>query len=169
MKYLDSNSSVLDELYNQQKELKKQIQGVTQIISELPEPIQKRDDFFQELDSCINLYQNSLKETQKSELILNELEAKQEAIEEELKPLEELFKDVPNMPELIEDYWRYKNRPEEEQKELEKQILELEALQEHILSRRPADIVLGLFVSSLICYSFSVIKTQKMESYYLLS
>jgi len=165
MKYLDSNSSVLDELYNQQEELKKQIQGVTQIISELPEPIQKRDDFFQELDSCINLYQNSLKETQKSELILNELEAKQEAIEEELKPLEELFKDVPNMPELIEDYWRYKNRPEEEQKELEKQILELEALQEHILSRRPADIVLGaicFFIDLLLFYLF--IKTQKMES-----
>lgn len=164
-KYLDSNNSVLSELYNQQEELKKRIQGVEQIIAELPEPVRKKDDFYQELDSCINLYQYSLKETQKSESNLNKLEEKQEAIEKELKPLEELFKDITNMPELIEDYWRYKNRPEEEQRELEGQVQELEAIQEHILSRRPADIILGticLFIDLLLFYLF--IKTQKIES-----
>jgi len=165
MRYLDSNNSVLSELYGKQKELKKQIQGVEQIIAELPEPIRKRDDFYQEINSFINLYQNSLEETQKNESKLNKLKEKQDVIEEELKPLKELFKDITNMPELIDDYWRYKNRPEEEQRELEEQVQDLEVIQEHILSRRPADIILGaicLFIDLLLFCLF--IKTQKMES-----
>ncbi|HOK09494.1 MAG TPA: AAA family ATPase [Candidatus Hydrogenedens sp.] len=161
--------SGLAELYNQQDNLEEQIKETEKIISEFPETIQKRDDFYEEVDLVVNLHNNSVIETEKSERRLKESQQKLITAEEELKPLDDLFQGVTNLPELIEDYWKYKNRPEEEKRELETRLQQAEVIKGNTLSRKPVDVFLSvicLLLGLLLIYLF--FKTQKTESLLLL-
>lgn len=143
VKHISSNEEVLQELYHQREKIQEQIQEVEKIIAELPIVIQKDDMYYQKVDFAIDLYRSSLKETQKSEVQVNELKKEFSSVEEHLQPFQELFSGVTDFEKILEDYLKYKDKPEEEQQELEKHWEEAEALKHHTKSRQPVELVLG--------------------------
>ncbi len=165
LKHIYSNEEVLKELQNQRAKINEQIQEVEKIVSELPQVIQKDDMFYQKTDFAIDLYKSSLKETQKSESQLNELKEKYACVQEQTKPFRDLFAGVTNFAELIDDYLKYKDKPEEEQQELERQLQETELIKQQTLSRQPANLLCGLICFLLdVALLYMFIKMHKTES-----
>ncbi len=165
LKHIQGNEEVVNDLQSQQEKVKEQIQGIEKLISGLPEPIQKDDMYYQKVDSVIDLYRSSLREMQRSELEWNELKAEYDHIEEEVKPYRELFADVNNFTELISDYIKIKDKPEEEQAEIEQQIQEAEAIKRNIQWQQPTHLILGSFCFLVwICLVGMFLYTGQKES-----
>lgn len=165
LKHIYSNEEVLKELYNQREKITEHIQEVEKIVSELPQVIQKDDAFYQKTDFAIDLYKSSLKETQKSEAQLNELKEEYTHVQEQIQPFRELFGGITDFSKLIDDYLKYKDKPEEERQRLEKELQEAETFKQQTHSRQPVDLILGAFclvLGILLVYLF--ITTHKIES-----
>ncbi|MGC9053040.1 MAG: hypothetical protein ACP5KS_04060, partial [Candidatus Hydrogenedens sp.] len=170
LKHIHSNEEVLKELHNQREKVNEHIQEVEKIVSELPEVIQKDDMFYSKTDFAIDMYKSSLKETHKSESQLNELRKEYTRVQQQTQPYRELFDDINDFAGLVDDYLKYKDKPEEEQQELERQLEEAEVLKLQIRSRQPVDLVLGtlcFLLDILLIYLF--ITMHKKESLWFAS
>lgn len=165
LKHIYTNEELLKELYNQREKVAVQIQEVEKIVLELPEVMQKDDMYYQKVDFTVDLYKSSLKELQKSESRLNEIKEELACVEEKIKPFLELFYDMTDFTALVEDYLRYKDKPEEEQRELEKKLQETDELKYLTHSRQPIELVIGVLcflLGLLLIYIY--LKTHQRES-----
>ncbi|HOQ30991.1 MAG TPA: AAA family ATPase [Candidatus Hydrogenedens sp.] len=165
LKHINSNEEVLKELYHQREKITEHIQEVEKIVSELPWVIQKDDMFYQKTDFAIDMYKSSLNETQKSEFQLNELKEEYARVQEQIQPFRELFAGITDFAGLVDEYLKYKDKPEEEQQELERQLQETEVIKQETLSQQPTNLLFGLFCLLLdIALLYMFIKMHKTES-----
>ncbi len=170
LKHISGNEEVLKELLSQRERVKKQIQEVEKIVSEFPELIQKDDMFYQKVDIAIDLYKSSLKETQRSEEQFNVLKREHTLINEQIQPFQDLFKEVADFNGLVCDYMRYKEKPEEEQRELERELQNIEELKLFTKSRQWVPLILGPFCFIvLLCLIYFYIFFGKKESLLFIS